>query len=70
MKFFWELNNKGKFIRVFWMGLIALLILYVVCWFVVDDVEIKMVIPIVSTIIYIFDLILRYKRVKPMKGQS
>ena len=68
--FFWELDNKEKFIRAFWTGLLALIILYAVCWYLVDDLIIKIVLPVALTIIYIVDLVFRYKKMKRMKVQS
>ena len=68
--FFWELDNKGKFIRALWTGLLALVFLYGVCWYFVDDLLIKTVIPFALTIIFITDLALRYKKIQRMKAQS
>jgi hypothetical protein len=65
--FFWKLDNKEKFIRVFWTGLLALIILYAVCWYLVDDLIIKIVLPITITVIYIIDLVFRYKKIEHMK---
>lgn len=64
MKFFWQLDNKGKFIRALWMGLFALLFLYVVVWYYSANITI----PIVLTVLYIADLGLRYKKIKRSKG--
>lgn len=61
MKFFyWNLNNKEKFVRSLWTGLLALLFLYVVVWYYVDDLTIKIVFPITLTIVYIAGLFYRY----------
>ena len=68
--FFWELDNKEKFIRALWTGLLALVFLYVICWYFVDDLLIKIVIPLALTVIFITDLALRYKKMKRMKAQS
>lgn len=62
--FFWKLDNKEKFIRALWTGLLALLFLHVVCWYFVDDLLIKIVIPFALTIIFITDLARRYKKMK------
>lgn len=71
MKFlFWQLDSKEKFIRAFWTGLVALIALYVVCWFVIDDLIIKLVIPSALTILFIVDLLLRYQKMKRMEVQS
>lgn len=65
MKFFyWNLNNKEKFNRSLWMGLVALLFLYVVVWFSVDDLTTKIVIPIILTALYVVDLFYRYRKSK------
>lgn len=65
MKFFyWNLNNKEKFIRSLWTGLLALLFLYVVVWYCVDDLTIKIEILIVCTTLYVFDLFDRYYKYK------
>jgi len=64
MKFYWNLDNKEKFIRSLWTGLLALLFLYVVVWYCVDDITIKIVLPITLTILYIASLFYRYNKVK------
>ncbi|WP_107925155.1 hypothetical protein [Lysinibacillus parviboronicapiens] len=65
--FFWKLDNKEKFIRAFWTGLLALIVLYVVCWYLVDDLIIKIVLPMALSIIYLVDLVFRFKKIKRMK---
>ena len=35
--FFWQLDEKEKFIPALWTGVLALIYLYVVCWYVSDD---------------------------------
>lgn len=71
MKFFyWNLDNKEKFIRSLWMGLLALLFLYVVVWYCVDDLTIKIVFPIGFTILYIIGLSYRYHKIKKMNKES
>ncbi len=62
--FYWNLDNKEKFIRSLWMGLLALLFLYVVVWYYVDDLIIKIVLPITLTILYIVGLFYRYNKMK------
>jgi len=65
MKFFyWNLNNKEKFIRSLWTGLLALLFLYVVVWYCVDDLTLKIEIIIVCTTLYVIDLFDRYYKYK------
>ena len=71
MKFlFWELDNKEKLFRAFWTGLLVLIVLYAICWYLLDDLIIKLVIPVALTIIFIVDLVLRYKKMKRVKVQS
>ena len=60
--FYWNLDNKEKFIRSLWMGLLALLFLYVVVWYCVDDLTIKIVFPITFTILFIVSLFYRYRK--------
>lgn len=65
MKFFyWNLNNKEKFIRSLWTGLLALLFLYVVVWYCIDDLTLKIEILIVCTMLYVIDLFDRYYKYK------
>lgn len=66
MNFFWQLNNKEKFVRTLWMGLLALIFLYAVVWHYAADITI----PIVLTVLYIADLGLRYKKIKRSKVRS
>lgn len=56
--FFWQLDNKEKFIRALWMGLLVLIFLYAVVWYNSGDFTI----PIVLTVLYFADLSLRYKK--------
>lgn len=58
--FFWQLDNKQKFTRALWTGLLVLLFLYAVVWYV----DIDFTIPIVLTVLYIADLVFRYKKIK------
>ncbi len=62
--FYWNLDGKGKFIRSLWTGLLALLVLYVVVWYCVDDLTIKIGLPITLTILYIAGLFYRYRKLK------
>lgn len=62
--FFKHLNYKEKFIRALWTGLLALLFLYVVVWNVVDDLTLKIVLPLAVTVVYLTDLLIRYNRWK------
>ena len=62
--FYWKLNKKGKFLRSLWVGLLALLFLYVVSWYYVDDLTIKIALPIAFTILYVIDLFYRYRKMK------
>lgn len=64
--FFWQLDNKEKFIRALWMGLLALTFLYTIVWYNSADFTI----PIVLTVLYIADLGLRYKKMKQSKVHS
>lgn len=65
MKFFyWNLDNKGKFIRALWTGLLALLFLYVVVWYFVDDLTVKIALPIILTTLYVFGLFYRFNKMK------
>lgn len=64
MKFYRNLDNKEKFIRSLWTGLLALLFLYVVVWYCVDDLTIKIVLPITLTILYSAGLFYRYNKSK------
>lgn len=61
--FFWQLDNKEKFIRALWMGLLALLFLYAVVGYKSADFTI----PILLTFLYIAYLGLRYKKIKRSK---
>ena len=56
--FFWQLDNKEKFIRALWMGLLVLIFLYAVVWYNSGD----FIIPIVLTVLYFADLSFRYKK--------
>lgn len=64
--FFWQLDNKEKFTRVLWKGLIILLFLYTVVWYK----DIDFTIPIVLTVLYIADLVFRLKKIKRSKVHS
>ena len=66
--FIWQLDNREKFIRVLWFGLLSLLVLYVVVWYYVDDIVIKILLPIAVTILYIVELFFRYKKWKNTKA--
>ena len=66
--FIWQLDNREKFIRVLWFGLLSLLFLYVVVWYYVDDIVIKILLPIATTILYIVELFFRYKKWKNTKA--
>ncbi len=68
--FFWKLDNKEKFIRAFWTGLLALIVLYVVCWYLVDDLIIKIVLPMALSIIYLVDLVFRFKKNKTYESRA
>lgn len=61
--FFWQLDNKEKFIRALWMGLLGLIFFYAVVWYNSADFTI----PIFFTVLYIADLGLRYKKMKRSK---
>ena len=66
--FIWQLDNREKFIRVLWFGLLSLLFLYVVVWYYVDDIVIKILLPTAVTILYIVELFFRYKKWKNTKA--
>ena len=66
--FIWQLDNRGKFIRVLWFGLLSLLFFYVVVLYYIDDIVIKILLPIAVTIVYIFELFFRYKKWKNTKA--
>ena len=66
--FIWQLDNREKFIRVLWFGLLSLLVLYVVVWYYVDDIVIKILLPIATTILYIIELFFCYKKWKNTKA--
>ena len=61
--FFWQLDQKEKFIRVLWSGLFVLLFLYCVAWYK----GLNFTIPIVLTILYIVDIGFRYSKIKRSK---
>ena len=65
--FIWQLDNREKFIRYLWFGLLALLFLYVIVWYYVDDIAIKILLSIAMTILYIIELFFRYKKWKNTK---
>ncbi|MGE7987924.1 hypothetical protein [Lysinibacillus fusiformis] len=62
MRFYWDLNNKEKFIRSLWMGSLGLLFLYAVVWYCVDDETTKIIIPTIFTILYAAELFYRYHK--------
>lgn len=65
MKFFyWDLDDKGKFIRSLWTGALALIFLYVVVWYYVDDLATRIGVPIVSTLLYVVGLLFQYRKWK------
>ena len=64
--FFWQLDNKEKFIRALWIGLLVLIFLYAAVWYNSADSTI----PIVLTVLYFADLSLRYKKMKRSETHS
>lgn len=60
--FYWNLNDKEKFIRSLWTGVLALIFLYVVIGYYVDDIEIG--VPIAFTLLYVVGLFFRYRKWK------
>ncbi|QDQ03040.1 hypothetical protein FOH38_22760 [Lysinibacillus fusiformis] len=65
MKFFyWNLNDKEKFIRSSWTGASALIFLYLVVGYYVDDLKTKIGVPIVLTLLYVVGLFFQYRKWK------
>ncbi|MFC7686113.1 hypothetical protein [Ureibacillus sp. GCM10028918] len=65
---YWNLNEKEGFFRSLWTGLLALILLYFICWFFVDDfILLKIWLPIVFTLLYVLDLLVKYRRWKKVK---
>lgn len=62
--FYWNLSTKEKFFRSLWTGLLALLVLYIAVWFLVDDATLKIALPITLTIIYAVTLFIKYLKLK------
>nr|WP_106779289.1 hypothetical protein [Lysinibacillus timonensis] len=65
MKFFFEeLTNKQKLIRSLWTGLLALGLLYYVVFMYGEGLFIRIILPVILTIIYLIDLWCRYQKYK------
>ena len=62
--FFWNLDNRGKFIRSLWSGALALLFLYGVVWFYAENFGMRLGVPITLTLLYIVDVLYRYRKWK------
>jgi hypothetical protein len=59
--FLWNLDAKEKFVRTFWIGLFALIVLYAAVWYK----DIHLAIPIIFTVVYLIDLWRMYKKIPP-----
>ncbi|WP_107838356.1 hypothetical protein [Metasolibacillus meyeri] len=65
MKFFyWNLNTKEKLIRSAWTGIVALVFLYMVLAFSLNDLSNQLFIGIGITVLYIFYIALLYRKLK------
>lgn len=62
--FYWNLDNKGKFIRSLWSGALALIFLYLVAWSYADNFVMKIGIPIILTLLYVVGVFYRYRKWK------